>query len=160
MFVTLSYLFQHIWTNLLTKCTQCQFLSTDVCELQICTHIYSGQKIQQKYIKNQRSRRLRIPKEETEGGHPLPSVQGRGPTPGHARRLPGRRGHPLVPPFGLYLHPIMETLESLLFSRYSPLFCRCRDSKIRTIIRTYPNTLPEAGSISRSFSTTMNASRL
>src|SRR3954470_12942706 len=44
VFATPSYLFQHIWTNLLTQCTQCQFLSADVCELQVYTHIYSGQK--------------------------------------------------------------------------------------------------------------------
>ena len=43
-FATLSYIFQHIWTNLLTQCTQCQFLSTGVCELQVNTHIYSTQK--------------------------------------------------------------------------------------------------------------------
>ena len=29
-FATLLYLFTHIWTNLLTQCTQCQFLSADV----------------------------------------------------------------------------------------------------------------------------------
>src|SRR4051812_29572498 len=29
-FATLLYHFTHIWTNLLTQCTQCQFLSSDV----------------------------------------------------------------------------------------------------------------------------------
>src|SRR3954471_1592104 len=51
-FVTLSYHFTHIWTNLLTQCTQCQFLSPDVRELQVFTHIYSAPKIPRKYIKN------------------------------------------------------------------------------------------------------------
>ena len=35
VFGTLLYTFDHIWTNLLTQCTQCQFLSADVCELQV-----------------------------------------------------------------------------------------------------------------------------
>src|SRR4051812_46281033 len=50
-FATLSYLFQHIWTNLLTQCTQCQFLSANVRALQVYTHIYSAQKIPRKLYK-------------------------------------------------------------------------------------------------------------
>ena len=68
-FATISYIFQHIWTNLLTQCTQCQFLSDDVCELQVYTPIYNAQKIQQKYIKNQREGSLQKPEGEPEGGH-------------------------------------------------------------------------------------------
>src|SRR4051812_45149823 len=58
-FNTLSYLFQHIWTNLLTQCTQCQFLSANVCELQVYTHIYNGQKIPIKLYKKSASRKTR-----------------------------------------------------------------------------------------------------
>src|SRR3954469_19225092 len=51
VFATLLYLVQHIWTNLLTECTECQFLSVDVYELQVYTHIYSGPKIPTKIHK-------------------------------------------------------------------------------------------------------------
>src|ERR1043165_3878791 len=71
-FATLSYLFQHIWTNLLTQCTQCQFLTANVCELQVYTHIYNARKIPYEYIKNQCSRRLLKPEGEPEGATPPP----------------------------------------------------------------------------------------
>src|SRR3954462_5727102 len=57
-FATLLYLFTHIWTNLLTQCTQCQFLSADVCELQVLTHIYRAPKIPQKSDKRSALRTL------------------------------------------------------------------------------------------------------
>ena len=50
-FAIFSYLFTHIWTNLLTQCTPCQFLSANVCELQVFTHIYSAQKFPRKIYK-------------------------------------------------------------------------------------------------------------
>src|ERR1043165_5007020 len=78
LFLCVCYTFisflKYIWNNLLTRCTQCQFLSGDVCELQVYTHIYSGQKIPTK--KNQRNGRLQKPEEEPEGGHPSPTTQG------------------------------------------------------------------------------------
>ena len=70
VFATLLYLFKHIWTNLLTQCTQCQFLSTDLCELQVFTHIYNEPKIPKKYIKNQ-TEASRVPKEGQRGTTPL-----------------------------------------------------------------------------------------
>src|SRR3954470_11415288 len=57
-FATLSYLFTHIWTNLLTQCTQCQFLSADVCKLQVFTHLYRALKIPQKSDKQSKGRKL------------------------------------------------------------------------------------------------------
>src|SRR3954471_7496141 len=72
-FATLSYIFQRIWTNLLTQCTQCQFMSADVCELQVYTHIYSGPKIPTIYIKTQRDGSLQSPEEGPEGAHPPPT---------------------------------------------------------------------------------------
>src|ERR1041385_5373921 len=76
-FATLSYLFTHIWTNLLTQCTQCQFLSADVCELQGFTHIYRAQKIP-KYI-YKKSARQKIPEDRrrTGAGPPPPRRPGR-----------------------------------------------------------------------------------
>ena len=71
-FATLSYLFTHIWTNLLTQCTQCQFLSADVCELQVFTHIYSAQKIPGKIYKKSAQQKLHEARRRAGGGHPPP----------------------------------------------------------------------------------------
>src|SRR3954463_13235536 len=81
MFATHSYLFQHIWTNLLTQCTQCRFLSSDVCELQVYTHIYSGQKIPTKiYKKSAYNGRLQNTEGVPEGGTPSQADCGCDPT--------------------------------------------------------------------------------
>ena len=50
-FATLLYFFTHIWTNLLTQCTQCQFLSADVFFAGTFTQFPLSQKSQEKYIK-------------------------------------------------------------------------------------------------------------
>lgn len=116
VFCTLSYLFQHIWTNLLTQCIQCQFLSADVCELQVYTHIYSAQKFHRKYIKNQRFRRLQTPEGEPEGGHPHPGCHLARPRGEVA--LPGRLDEwdlPWCPPLP-YFYPVEETLIPEPFS--------------------------------------------
>jgi len=76
------------------------------------------------------------------------------------RRKEGLGGHPLVPPFDLYLHPVLETLGTKPFTRHLPLLLRRRDSKIGTTRQTCPGTLPERGLTSESFSTTMSASRM
>src|SRR3954468_10484786 len=70
-FATLSYLFKHIWTNLLTQCIQCQFMSAGVCELQLLPIFTELKKFQEKYNKNQRNRSFRKTDGEPEGGHPL-----------------------------------------------------------------------------------------
>src|ERR1041385_3631779 len=57
-FATLLYPFTHIWTNLLTQCTQCQFMSADVCKLQVFTHIYRAPKIPRKSDKKSAYRKL------------------------------------------------------------------------------------------------------
>src|SRR3954464_11403211 len=96
-FATLSYLSTHICTNLLTQCTQCQFLSADVCELQVYTHIYSGQTIPIKLYTKSSSRK--IPEAQRRAGERPPPSQapcGRPPPLGRARRPPGRWGHPLM----------------------------------------------------------------
>src|SRR4051812_45835790 len=88
------------------------------------------EKFQQKYIKNSVTEDSGSPKESRRGPPSSQAAKGREPTPVRARRTLGRRAPPLVPPFGLYLHAIMETLGRHLFSRYSPLFRRRGDSKI------------------------------
>src|SRR3954463_6857484 len=66
---TLSYTFDHIWTNLLTQCTP---VPVSV----FCCFCISGfpttktaRKIPENYIKNQRSRSFPAPEVEREGGH-------------------------------------------------------------------------------------------
>src|SRR4051812_14737949 len=82
-------------------------------------HIFTVPKKSNK--KNQRYRRLRIPEEETEGGHP-PSqeARGRGPTACRARRLPGRRSHPLVPPSAYIYTPSQKPLLGTSFRDIPP----------------------------------------
>src|SRR3954469_17427027 len=88
-FVTLSYLFQHIWTNLLTQCTQCQFLSADVCELQDYTHIYNGPNIPTKIYKKSAQHKLHEARRRARGGSPpSQTATWRDPPPGRARRAP------------------------------------------------------------------------
>src|ERR1041385_3802538 len=120
-------------------------------------------KFQEKYIKNQHSKRLRV---HVGGGGRRESTPSplcsevRGPTIGCARRLHRGVGPPLVSPFGLYLPLIQKTLGEHFFPRYSPLFHRLRDSKIGMIRRTCPGTLPGGELISDNFSTSMSASQM
>ena len=51
-FVTLLYHFTHIWTNLLTQCTECQFLCADVFFAGASTQISKAPKIPRKLYKN------------------------------------------------------------------------------------------------------------
>src|SRR3954464_3195476 len=100
----LSYTFEHIWTNLLTQCTQlpasvfCYFCISGF------PAIKSAPKIPGKYIKNQRNRSFRN-HQEREGGPPPGSKGGgwRGPTLGRARDPPDCLVGPLDAPLLLYL---------------------------------------------------------
>ena len=101
-FATLLCHFTHISTNLLTQCTQCQFLSADICKLQVFTHIYRSQKIPEKtYKKISVQEPSRVPKESCGGSRSHPGGKVVRPPPGRATRAPRRCGHPLVPSFGL-----------------------------------------------------------
>ena len=160
MFATLLCLFQHIWTNLLTQCTQCQFLSADVCELQIYTHIYSAQKIPRKIYKKSAFQKTADHRRRAGGGHPPPRRPLARPGVGPRHLAAWVEGATPDAPFGLYLHPVMKTLGRHSVSRFSPLFRRRRDPEIGIARRPCPGTLPEGGSISGSFSTTMSASRM
>ena len=71
-FATLLYHFTHIWTNLLTQCTQCQFLSADEYFAGAFTQFSEARKIPDKYIKNQRNRSFRITEDGPEGGQGPP----------------------------------------------------------------------------------------
>ena len=70
-FATLSYLLQHIWTNLLTQCPSasfCLLLSVHCRKMPIIKVLG---KIQKNQIKNQRDRRLQKAGGGPEGPHPL-----------------------------------------------------------------------------------------
>src|SRR3954464_16025372 len=97
-FATLSYLSTHICTNLLTQCTQCQFLSADVCELQVYTHIYNAQKIPTKIYTKSAFQKTPDPRRRA-GGAPsvTQGTRGRSHPAGRARWPPGWCGPPLVP---------------------------------------------------------------
>src|SRR3954471_13283833 len=95
-FSTLSYLPIHIWTDLLTQCTQCQFLSADVCELQVYTHIYSAQKIPRKLYKTSAFQKTPEDQGEPEGDHPLPSSQWARPHPWSRQQAAWRGGGSLL----------------------------------------------------------------
>ena len=72
-FATLLYHFTHIWTNLLTQCTQCQFLSADVYFAGTFTQFSKARKNPEKiYKKNQRNRSFQITEGGLEGGHGPP----------------------------------------------------------------------------------------
>src|SRR4051812_46196945 len=98
--VELSYTFEHIWTNLLTQCTQlpvhvfCCFCISGF------PAIKSAPKIPKKYIKNQRPGSFRN-HQGRKGGPPQGLQKGpwRGPTLGLARHPPGCLVAPSVPPF-------------------------------------------------------------
>src|ERR1041385_2250279 len=93
-FATLSYLFTHIWTNLLTQCTQCQFLPADVCKLQVFTHTYRAPKISQKSDKESAGQKLLDDRRRARGEPgPTQAATWCGPPPGHATRSPGGRVH-------------------------------------------------------------------
>src|SRR4051812_120693 len=103
-------------------------------------------KFQENQIKIKRDGSFRNHRRRDKGGPPPSQVaRGRGPTPGHARRAPRSRGHPLVPPFGLFLPLAPKTLAETPASRISSLLRRRRASKTGTTRRPLLGTLSEGG---------------
>ena len=102
-FATLLYHFTHIWTNLLTQCIQCQFMSTDVFLQGLLPNFPKPEKSRQKYIKIQRNGSFHITGDGPGGPRASQAAYWRGQALGRARRSPGWVPPPLVPSFGLYL---------------------------------------------------------
>ena len=107
-FATLSYLLQHIWTNLLTQwpsASFCLLLSVHCRKMPIIKVLG---KIQKNQIKNQRDRRLQKTKGGPEGGHPLAR---RPPGAARGEAAPGTRlvgpGLPRCPP-SAYIYPSLQ----------------------------------------------------
>src|SRR4051812_20499788 len=103
--------FEHIWTNLLTQCTQlpvpvfCYFCISGF------PAIKSAPKIPEKLYKKSAPRKL--PESPRKRGGPPQGLQKgpwRGPALGRARHPPGCPVAPLVPPFGPIFTPAEETL--------------------------------------------------
>jgi len=67
-FATLLYHFTHIWTNLLTQCTQCQFLSADVYFAGAFTQFSEAQKNSEKIYKKLAKQKLPDPRRWATGG--------------------------------------------------------------------------------------------
>ena len=152
-FATLSYLLQHIWTNLLT---QCQFLSAVVHALQENVKYKSARKNPEKSDKKSAVQKNPKARRRAGGGPPpgqAPTWRGQGG--GRATWLPGQVGPPLGPPFLLYITLDTETLEESPVTRFRPLFHRRRDSNLGISRRTCPGTLPEGGLTSGDLSITM-----
>src|SRR3954469_2376874 len=152
---------EHIWTNLLTQCTQ---LPVPV----FCCFCISGfpaikraPKIPEKLYKKSASRKPpESPKEERGAPQGLQKGPWRGPTLGRARGPPGCPVDPLGAPLRLYLPPDEETPNIDLLFPFSSLYCRHRRFKIGAARRSCPGTLPEGGTPSGRPSIAMDASRM
>ena len=85
----ISYTFEPIWTNLLTQCTQLQFLFSAIFVFQVFRPLKVLQKIRKNQIKISATEASGVTK-RSEGGPPPASQEGRwrGPTLGRARDPP------------------------------------------------------------------------
>src|SRR4051812_5118840 len=113
---TLSYTFDHIWTNLLTQCTPVTVPVFCCFSISVFPHIKSARKIRENSDKKSAWRTLR---EEPGRGQ-------RG-----ARGAPGAPGPPLGAPLRLFILRHGKTPEEEPYSANSPLFRRCRASEDR-----------------------------
>src|SRR3954468_18190210 len=139
-FPCFTYTFDHIWTNLLTQCTQlpvpvfCCFCISGF------PAIKSAPKILEKLYKKSASRKpLESPRR---GGPPQGHQKGpwRGPTLGRSRHPPGCPVAPLGAPFGLYLVLVEETPNIDMQFPFSSLYHRRRRYKIGAARRSCPDT--------------------
>ena len=72
MFCYTFYHFTHIWTNLLTQCTQCQFLCARVYFAGAFTQFSKAQKIPRKIYKNQHTGSFQITEDGPKGSQGPP----------------------------------------------------------------------------------------
>src|SRR4051812_330287 len=157
----LSYTFEHIWTNLLTQCTQLPVLVFCSFCISGFPAIKSAPKIPEQVYKKSAS--CKPPKSPKEGrgattGTPERSLARPHPRP---RRAPSWL--PCGPsrcPLCLYLALGVETPNIDLFSANSPLYRHRRRFKIGTAWRSCSGTLPEGGTPSGRPSIAMDASRM
>src|SRR3954471_2324449 len=102
----LSYTFEHIWTNLLTQCTQLPVPVFFCFCISGFPAIKSAPKIPKKLYKKSASRKPpESPRKERGPPQGLQKGPWRGPTLGRARRPPDFPVDPLGAPFGPYFYP-------------------------------------------------------
>src|ERR1041385_8239069 len=151
---TLSYTFDHIWTNLLTQCTPMPVPVFCCFSISVIPHIKSARKIPGKI--QEKSAYRKLPEEPGRGQRGARGAQAatqRGPTP-------GAPGPPLAAPLRLFIPRHGKTPKVEPYSANSPLFRRRRASQIGSTRRPLPGTLPEGGLTSGCLLSTMDAPRM
>src|SRR3954463_7221347 len=142
----LSYTFYHIWTNLLTLCTQLPVPVFCCFCISGSPAIKSAPKIPEKLYKKSASRKPpESPRKEGRDTTGTPEGTLARPHP-RARRAPS--GPPCPPPplgvpFGLYLVPTEETPNIDLLFPFSSLYRHRHRFKIGAARRSCPDTLPK-----------------
>src|SRR3954469_3773898 len=120
---TLSYTFDHIWTNLLSQCTPVPVPVFCYFSISVFPHIKSARKIPGKIQEKSAYRKLREePEWGQRGARGAQAATRRGPTPGRARGAPGGPGPPLGAPLRLFLLLHGETPKTEPYFTNSPLF--------------------------------------
>src|ERR1041385_8806911 len=108
---TLSYIFYHNWTNLLTQCTPVPVPVFCCFSISVFPHIKNARKIPGKI--QERSAYRKLPEEPGRGQRGPRGGQAatrRGPTPGRAGGRLGPLAHLWLPPFA-YLSPVTGKLQ-------------------------------------------------
>ena len=155
----LSYTFEHIWTNLLTQCTQLLVVVFCCFCISGFPAIKSAPKIPEKSYKKLATRKPpKTPKEGRGAPQGLQKGPWRGPILGRARSTLGCPVAPLGAPLRLYLPPDEETPNIDLLFSFSSLYRRHRRFKIGAAWRSCPGTLPKGGTPSGRPSVSMDAS--
>src|SRR3954471_3238056 len=139
----LSYTFEHIWTNLLTQCTQLPVPVFFCFCISGFPAIKSAPKIPEKLYKKSASQKpLESPRKERGPPQGLQKGPWRGPTLGRARRPSGFPMDPLGAPLRLYFPPDEETPNIDLLFPFSSLYRRNPHFKIGAARRSCLGTLP------------------
>src|ERR1041385_7228163 len=128
---TLSYTFDHIWTNLLTQCTPVPVPVLCCFSISVFPHIKSARKIPGKIQEKSVYRKLREePERGQRGARGAQAATRRGPTPSRARGAPGAPGPPLASPLRLFILRHGKTPRTEPYSANLPPFRRRRASEI------------------------------
>src|ERR1041384_4657241 len=156
---TLSYTFDHIWTNLLTQCTTVPVPVFCCFSISVFPHIKSAPKFQEKSDKKSAQKNL---PDEPEWGQRA-TTRGPGTLVARPRGwprqgAPGPLVAPLAAPLRLYIPPAEEIPNIQVFFPISSLYHRDRRFKIGAARRSCPGTLPEGGTPSGRPSITMDVS--
>src|SRR3954470_15755236 len=157
----LSYTFEHIWTNLLTQCTQLSVVVFCCFCISGFPAIKSAPKISGKIYKKSAQRKLpESPRQRRRATTRRPGGSLVGPHPRPRQEASWLPGGPPGAPLCLYLALGVETPNINLTCANSPLYRRRRRFKIGAAWRSCPGTLPEGGTPSGRPSIAMDAFRM